>query len=65
MSRRLCRGERATAAGRRATDGADVINGRTGNDVIAGLDGKDVIRGRGGNDLICGGDGKDRLIGSR
>jgi polysaccharide biosynthesis protein PslG len=61
--RQFCRGEAATVAGPRATDGADVITGTPGNDVIAGLGGADVIRGLGGDDLICGGNGKDRLIG--
>jgi hypothetical protein len=41
------------------TNGANVLNGTSGNDKIFGLGGPDIINGGGGNDLICGGDGPD------
>jgi RTX calcium-binding nonapeptide repeat (4 copies) len=45
------------------TNGPDILNGTSGNDVIFGLGGPDVINGGGGNDLICGGAGSDVMSG--
>ena len=45
------------------TQGANVLNGTSGNDLIFGLEGSDVINGNGGNDCIVGGNGADSLSG--
>jgi uncharacterized protein len=47
----------------RGTDGADVLTGTSGRDVIMGLGGADVIRGGSAEDVICGGAGNDTLAG--
>lgn len=45
------------------TDGSEILNGTTGNDLIFALGGSDVVNGKGGNDCIVGGDGSDSLHG--
>ncbi|RCL25155.1 heme peroxidase [Pseudomonas sp. AFG_SD02_1510_Pfu_092] len=45
------------------TNGADILIGSAGNDVISGLDGADQLFGGLGNDLLNGGAGADRLVG--
>jgi Ca2+-binding RTX toxin-like protein len=57
---RLCFAREATIT---ATEGADVLHGTPGNDVILGLGGDDVVRGGKGNDRICSGDGADSIRG--
>ena len=43
----------------RIFNGADVINGSTGNDVLLGFAGNDILNGGAGNDKLNGGDGSD------
>ncbi len=45
------------------TDGPDVIMGLGGNDVISGGNAEDVICGGAGNDVLSGGNGADTLLG--
>lgn len=45
------------------TNGSNVINGTSGNDLIFALGGSDKVDGKGGDDCIVGGDGSDKLIG--
>ena len=45
------------------TEGDDVLEGTTGNDVICGMGGDDRIDGKRGNDVIYGGSGNDTLYG--
>jgi len=45
------------------TNGADVLIGTIGDDVICGLDGNDSLYGSSGTDILCGGDGNDKLYG--
>ena len=45
------------------TNGSEVINGTSGNDLIFALGGSDKVDGKGGNDCIVGGNGSDKLIG--
>jgi Ca2+-binding RTX toxin-like protein len=56
----LCGGLEPTKYG---TDGADDLDGTSGNDVIVGLGGDDDIKGGGGSDRVCGGSGDDVLRG--
>jgi Ca2+-binding RTX toxin-like protein len=46
-----------------ATEEADVISGKKGNDKLFGLGGNDVLKGNGGKDKLDGGTGDDLLIG--
>ncbi len=45
-----------------ATEGADRIEGRGGNDILHGLGGSDTLDGGLGNDTLVGGDGNDRFL---
>lgn len=45
------------------TEGDDILEGTTGNDVICGMGGDDHIDGKRGNDVIYGGSGDDILYG--
>ena len=45
------------------TELADLINGKTGNDVIEAGDGDDIVFGDIGNDTLRGQDGADSLVG--
>jgi len=45
------------------TNGANSINGTSGNDLIFALGGTDIVNGGGGNDCIVGGTGSDTLRG--
>lgn len=45
------------------TEGSDILNGTSGQDLIFALGGSDVVNGKGGNDCIVGGDGSDALHG--
>lgn len=47
----------------RGYDGADVMYGFTGADVLRGDAGKDKLYGGTQNDVLAGGDGKDKLYG--
>lgn len=47
------------------TPGDDVIRGYDGDDVICGAEGNDVLVGNGGADVVDGGDGYDRIFGNR
>ena len=58
-ARPRCMGKKATKVG---TNGAETINGTSGNDVIVAKGGDDVINGKGGADLICGGDDSDFIF---
>lgn len=51
-----CKGKVATIVGGPLND---VLDGTTGDDVIASLDGKDTVKGGKGDDTICLGGGKD------
>lgn len=44
---------------------ANVKEGASGNDVLAGGDGSDIIKGQAGNDILIGGTGLDRLEGGK
>jgi Ca2+-binding RTX toxin-like protein len=45
------------------TQGADLLHGGRGRDVICGLGGDDQIIAGGGNDVVYGGNGRDKLLG--
>ena len=54
------------------TDGSDIMDGRSGNDIlyaglgddnVSGGDGDDILYGEGGNDHLVGGDGNNILYG--
>lgn len=45
------------------TNGDDVIEGTSGNDIIIAMGGDDIINGKGGNDVICAGPGNDTVDG--
>lgn len=45
------------------SDGADVLNGDNGDDLVDGGDGVDQLFGGNGNDTLAGGNGDDILIG--
>jgi hypothetical protein len=60
LARPACLGKPATRVG---TEGADVINGGPGADVVVALGGNDRIDGKGGKDVLCAGAGNDRLTG--
>ena len=45
------------------TDAGDVIDGRDGNDILAGGAGEDILFGGEGNDFLTGGSGDDLLVG--
>lgn len=45
------------------SDFADVLNGSSGNNLLAGYDGNDTLRGLNGKDFLLGYDGNDSLIG--
>lgn len=55
-----CNGRPATILG---TNGADVIEGTPGDDVIVAYGGDDVVNGGGGFDVICSGSGNDTVDG--
>lgn len=55
-----CRGHIATIEG---SEGADLIKGTTGNDVIVAGAGDDEVRARYGHDIVCGGGGADSIKG--
>jgi hypothetical protein len=55
-----CRGLAATIIG---DDGANVLNGTSGDDVIWAGEGNDTVNGMGGNDTICLGPGDDTADG--
>jgi Ca2+-binding RTX toxin-like protein len=46
-----------------AANGAKVLNGDDGADILFGQNGPDRLNGAGGNDLLCGGNGPDTLSG--
>jgi len=45
------------------TNGSNVINGTSGNDLIFALGGSDVVNGKAGDDCIVAGNGSDVVIG--
>lgn len=45
------------------TNGSNVINGTSGNDLIFALGGSDVVNGKAGHDCIVGGNGSDAIHG--
>lgn len=47
----------------RGTQGADVLTGGVGNDVIYGFGGNDTLKGGAGDDVLAGNDGNDILQG--
>lgn len=47
----------------RGTQGADVLTGGAGNDVIYGFGGNDTLKGGAGDDVLAGNDGNDILQG--